>query len=226
MTTKPSLEDRMKPFSQDFIKRLNAVVDSSDKKARSEYLQKNNVSLVEYYLKRYSMDKKSPAVSTINKEPLKPVVYGIKLFGEKDITKLFVNQLTGAEALYLFSGMYAENSSHEETRILTPYAAICDYIEKGVEVMAKVHNSCKTKAPKSHHQVYETKPTLPYASEIGKEIKFPEIVKRLHGLFKAELKDVEVGEEIGKIIADMKDDELKVLSKYFTKETLRDFYRV
>lgn len=220
-----SLENRLFFIDESIADRLIDLTTISNKKATSEYYQWQNIDLVKNYLRQNSSDNKVPSLSGVNKEPTKVIVRGIKLFGNNTDVKTVLTSLNSNEGLYLLPGLYFESLGKEEKRIYSPFGLICTYIQEGIKGMAMAHNTFKNK-PTSYgaRKAYETKPTLPQAGSIGEAVRFPEIVKQFEKMFKDEIKDVEIGEKIGKLLEGLNVQERMILSTYFRQKQLGEFY--
>ncbi|MBI4144583.1 hypothetical protein HY493_00060 [Candidatus Woesearchaeota archaeon] len=98
----------------------------------------------------------------LTKEPLKVVYYGMTRANR--VPADVINLLEDWEKVYFFAGIDRDLAL---PATLDARQIVATTVTHGIQNLCIRHNTFKTRAPSYHHREYVTKPTVPFASEIG-----------------------------------------------------------
>ncbi|MFH0870790.1 MAG: hypothetical protein V1866_07085 [archaeon] len=168
----PSLEERLKNIDKDSLKEalLAPLILPRERMGKVGYLKYNITDNLQKYLQEkgvslYEKPKYSVGqnlYSTIRKEPLKQVQYG--MINCENIGRDVFKALTDWEAIYFMAGVWKKKSTrtedqkyNDELLAREPVELIvAETIAAGIYRLKNVHE----------HKSYKTEPELPYSEEI------------------------------------------------------------
>jgi hypothetical protein len=167
-----NLEERLKKINKDSLKEalLAPKILPREKMSRIGYFKYNITDNLEIYLNRKGVvlfEKPKSSVggnlySTIRKEPLKQVQYG--MINCENIGGDVFSALTDWEAIYFMTGVWNKKTTLSESlryssELLERQPVeliVAETVASGIYRLKKIHEK----------QGYETEPELPYAKEI------------------------------------------------------------
>lgn len=218
-SNKQTLEERLSSLPSSISAELARLSSQPKKSPGSELLKYHDDDILKDYCQNVLHHESVPSTASINKEPEKQVIYGLRLYGNSDAVQAVLKKLTPNEGMYCLAGMYSDPAfCKDEKAGWSPYQLVSYYLLRGIENMAKMHNKLRTKTPKWHFEPYKTSPEFPEAKRIREESYVPSIVKSFSPGFRKESRLIKKIAE-----TDNKDEKQELL---FKLDALRDSFSI